>query len=30
MLTDGRDTPLLGSRNRGVNEIIKGKKLPPR
>ena len=30
MITDGSDTPLLGSRNRGVNEIIKGKKLPPR
>jgi hypothetical protein len=30
MLTDGRDTPLLGSRNRGVNKIVKGKKLPPR
>ncbi len=30
LITDGSDTPLLGSRNRGVNEIIKGKKLPPR
>jgi hypothetical protein len=30
LITDGKDTPLLGSRNRGVNEIVKGKKLPPR
>ena len=30
LITDGSDTPLLGSRNRGVNEIIKGKKLPQR
>ena len=28
LITDGKDTPFVGSRNRGVNEIVKGKKLP--
>jgi hypothetical protein len=30
LITDGRDTPFLGSRNRGVNEIVEGEKLPYR
>jgi len=28
LITDGEDTPFVGERNRGVNEIVKGKKLP--
>jgi len=28
LITDGKDTPFVGSRNRGVNEIVKGKKMP--
>ena len=28
MITDGEDTPFLGERNRGVNKIVPGRKMP--
>ena len=28
MITDGEDTPFIGSRNRGVNKIVQGRKMP--